>query len=447
MIDWVVSLALRKRLVFAMFCIFATIYGYYAWTQLPIEAYPDIADTSSQVTTQAPGLAAEEIEQQITIPLERELNGTPGLLFMRSKSTFGLSLITVVFREGVEDYWSRQRLLERIQNATLPPNLSPGLDPLSSPTGQIYYYTLQSDSKGQRELSELQRWLIIPTLKQVPGVADVQNFGGITTQFQLELDPRQLMRFNLSLANVETAIQANSAAAGGSVVNRGELGFVVRGIGLVQTLDDMGSIVVAQRNGTPILVRDLGKLKLANQERHGILGKNRQNDAVEGTVLLLKGDNPSRVINGIHAKVKELNERLAADDVKIVPYIDRADLVDQTVDRVAQTILQGVGLVFLALILFLGSPRSALIVGLTIPFALVTAFILMSFTKISANLLSLGAIDFGIIVDGAVVMTEAILRRREAKPNEYLTVDDAREAAVHVARPIFFATLIIISAY
>jgi len=319
MIDWFVGYALRKRLVVVMICVFVSIYGYYSWTQLAVEAYPDIADTNTQVTTQAPGLAAEEIEQKITIPLERELNGTPGLLFMRSKSTFGLSLITIVFRDGIEDYWSRQRINERIQNATLPPNITPGLDPLSSPTGQIYYYTLESDTKGLRELSELQRWIIIPALRQVPGVADVQNFGGITTQFQLELDPQQLMRFNLSLANVEAAINANSASAGGSVVTRGELGYVVRGIGLVQTLDDMGAIVVTQRNGTPIFLRDLGKLKLANQERHGILGKNEQNDAVEGTVLLLKGDNPSRVMDGVHAKVKELNARLKADDVQIVP--------------------------------------------------------------------------------------------------------------------------------
>jgi heavy metal efflux system protein len=447
MIDWLVGLALRKRSVVAMMCVFAAIYGYYSWTQLTVDAYPDIADTSSQVTTQAPGLAAEEVEQKITIPLERELNGTPGLLFMRSKSTFGLSLITVAFRDGTEDYWSRQRLTERIQGAVLPPNLTPGLDPLSSPTGQIYYYTLESDTKGLRELSEIQRWVVIPALKQVPGIADVQNFGGITTQFQLELDPQQLMRFGLSLANVEAAITANSSSSGGSVVTRGELGYVVRGIGLVQTLDDMGAIVVTQRNGTPILVRDLGKLKLANLERHGVLGKNEKNDAVEGTVLLLKGENPSRVINGVHAKVKELNERLAAEDVRIVPYIDRADLVDATIDKVSQTIFQGVGLVFIVLILFLGSPRSALIVGITIPFALVTAFIVMSLTKISANLLSLGAIDFGIIVDGAIVMTEAILRRREAKPNEPLTEADAREAATQVARPIFFATLIIIAAY
>ncbi|HSV23036.1 MAG TPA: efflux RND transporter permease subunit, partial [Xanthobacteraceae bacterium] len=444
MIDWFVAYSLHKRLVVAMICVFVAIYGYYSWTQLVIEAYPDIADTSAQVVTQAPGMAAEEVEQRITIPLERELNGTPGLLFMRSKSTFGLSLITIVFRDGIETYWSRQRINERIQNVTLPPNITAGLDSVTSPTGQIYYYTVESDTKGQRELSEIQRWVIIPALKQVPGVADVSNFGGITTQFQLELDPQQLMRFNLSLANVEAAINANSTSAGGSVVTRGELGFVIRAIGLVQTLEDFGAIVVTQRNGTPIFLRDLGRLKLANLERHGIVGKNQRNDVIEGTVLLLKDDNPSRVLAGVHAKVAELNERLAADDVQIVPYYDRSDLVDQTVSKVSHTILQGIGLVFIVLILFLGSPRSALIVGVTIPFAMVTVFVLMNLFKIPANLLSLGAIDFGIIVDAAIVMTDAILRRREAKPDEPLTEDDARAAAHQVARPIFFATLIII---
>src|SRR6202049_5118525 len=294
MIDRLVCFSLHKRLVVAMICVFATIYGYYSWTQLAVEAYPDIADTSSQVTTQAPGLAAEEVEQRITIPLEREINGTPGLLLMRSKSTFGPSLITIVSPDGIWSYWSRQRLTDRVQNATLPPGLTPGLDPLSSPTGVIYYYTLESDTKGLRDLSEIQRWTVIPALKQVPGIADISNFGGITTQFQLELDPQQLVRFNLSLANVESAITANSSSAGGSVVTRGDLGFVVRGIGLVQTLDDMGAIVVTQRNGTPMFLRDLGRLKLANLERHGLLGKNEKNDSIEGTALLLKGENPSR---------------------------------------------------------------------------------------------------------------------------------------------------------
>src|SRR5712691_2448142 len=447
MIDWLVGFARRKRLVVAMVCLFAGIYGYYSWTQLAVEAYPDIADVTAQVVTQAPGLAAEEIEQQVTIPLERELNGTPGLLVMRSKSTFGLSLITLIFRDGVEDYWARQRIRERIENVTLPPGISPGLDPLSSPTGIILQYTLKSDTKDLRQLSEIQRWTIAPALKQVPGIADITNWGGITTQFQLELDPQQLMRFNLSLKSVTDAITANSANSGGSVLARGQLGYVIRGIGLVQTLEDMGDIVVTQHAGIPIFIRDLGKLKLSRQERHGVLGEDEKNDVVEGIVLLLRGENPSRVMEGVHAKVAELNERLKADDVQIVPYLDRSDLVNATIDKVSHTVFQGIGLVLIVLILFLGSPRSALIVGITIPFAMVVAFTLMHLTKIPANLLSLGAIDFGIIVDGAIVMTEAILRRREAKPEEPLTEADVQETARQVALPIFFATLIIITAY
>jgi cobalt-zinc-cadmium resistance protein CzcA len=447
MIEWLVGGALRKRMVVALVCIFVAGYGYYSWTQLAVEAYPDIADVSSQVVTQAPGLAAEEVEQQVTIPLERELNGTPGLAVMRSRSTFGLSLITLVFRDGTEDYWSRQRIKERIDDVELPAGLTPGLDPLTSPTGEIYKYTLESGTKGLRDLSELQKWTVIPALKQVPGVADVENFGGITTQFQLELDPQQLMRFNLSLKNVTDAISANSSNSGGSVLARGELGYVIRGIGLVQSLDEMGNIVVTQRNATPILVRDLGRLKLGNQERHGILGKDDRNDAIEGTVLLLRGENPSRVMAAVHAKVDALNDRLKSEDVQLVPFIDRSNLVEATVDKVSQTVLQGVGLVLIVLILFLGSPRSALIVGATIPFAMMVAFTLMYFTNIPANLLSLGAIDFGIIVDGAIVMSEAILRQREAKEGERLTEADAREAAIQVARPIFFSTLIIITAY
>jgi len=446
-IDWLVGFALRKRLVVAMICMFTAVYGYYSWTRLAIDAYPDVADTETQVVTQAPGLAAEEVEQQVTIPLERELNGTPGLAMMRSRSTFGLSLISLAFQDGTEDYWSRQRIMERIANVTLPAGLAPTLSPLSSPTGQILYYTLDSDTRNLRELSEIQRWTVIPTLKQVPGVADISNFGGLTTQFELELDPQQLMRFNLSLNTVTNAIGSNNANAGGSVLNRGELGYVIRGIGLVQTLDDLGNIVVAQHNGTPILVRDLGKLKFSNLERHGIVGKDGRNDVVEGTVLLLRGANPSQVLRGVHAKIAELNDDLKAQHVQIVPYLDRTTLVDATLDKVGHTVFAGIGLVLIVLILFLGSARSALIVGVTIPFAMVVAFILMSFTNVSANLLSLGAIDFGIIVDGAIVMTEAILRRREAKPSEPLTEADVRETARQVARPIFFATAIIIATY
>jgi cobalt-zinc-cadmium resistance protein CzcA len=352
-----------------------------------------------------------------------------------------------VFKDGVEDYWARQRISERLQNVTLPDGVSPGLDPLTSPIGEIYRYTLESSTKGLRDLSELQRWTIIPALKQVAGVADVSNFGGVTTQFQLELDPSQLMRFNLSLKNVTDAIESNSSNSGGSVLTRGELDYVIRGVGLVQTLEDMGNIVVAQRGGSPIFVHDLGKLKLSNQERRGILGKDQRNDTLSGIVLLLRGENPSRVLEGVHAKVDELNATLEASDVRIAPYLDRSGLVDATVEKVSRTVFEGIGLVLIILILFLGSPRGALIVGMTVPFAMLAAFSLMNLTRVPANLLSLGAIDFGIIVDASIVMAEAVLRRREAKPDDPLTALDMRETATQVARPIFFATLVIIVTY
>ncbi len=447
MIDWLVGFCLGKRLVVAMIAMFVALYGYYAWTQLAIDAYPEIGDVSAQVTTQAPGLAAEEVEQQITIPLERALNGTPGLVTMRSSSTFGLSLITMVFRDGAEDYWERQRVLERINGVTLPPGVQPGLDPVNGPTGEIYRYTLESDTKNLMELSEIQRWIVIPALQQVPGVANIDNFGGFTKEFQLVLDPTELLRYQIGLNDVVTAINNNSANAGGSRLARGEQSFVVRGVGLVHTLDDLGNIVVTQHNGTPVLVRDLGRLTFSHQEREGILGKNENPDTIEGIVDLLKYQNASEVLKGIHAKVEELQKQLAPQDVRIVSYIDRDDLVQATVSKVAHTLLAGIALVGLVLILFLGNPRSALIVAVTIPLSMVAMFILMNATKTPASLLSLGALDFGVNVDGAIVVTENILRRREARPAEALTENDVRSATGQVARPIFFATLIIITAY
>jgi cobalt-zinc-cadmium resistance protein CzcA len=447
MIEQLVDLSLRKRLLVCLITLFVAVFGAYTWTQLSVEAYPDVADVSSQVITQVTGLAAEEVEQQITIPLERELNGTPGLAIMRSRSTFGLSLITLVFRDGAEDYWSRQRIQERVAQATLPPNVTPTLDPLTSPIGEIYRYTLESPTRDLRELSELQRWVVIPTLKQVPGIADVSNFGGVTTQFQLEVDPAKLIQFNLSLKNVVDAINANSASAGGSIMVRGEQGYVVRGIGLVHSLQELGDVMVTQKGGIAVFLRELGRLRLSNQERHGILGKDDRDDAIEGIVLLLRGENPSRVMAQVHAKVDALNRRLKDFDVQIVPYLDRMGLVQATIDKVGHTVFEGIGLVTIVLFLFLGSVRSALIVAVVIPMAMTVAFILMRLTHVPANLLSLGAIDFGIIVDGAIVITENVLRHREEHPTELLTPEDVREVTSHVARPVFFATLIIITAY
>jgi cobalt-zinc-cadmium resistance protein CzcA len=446
MIERVVALFFGRRVVVWVVFLFVAAYGVYCWTRLPLEAYPDIADTTSQVITQVPGLAAEEVEKQITIPLEREIMGTPGMQVMRSKSTFGLSLITVVFRDGAEDYWSRQRLQERISGVELPYGAQPGLDPLTSPIGEIYRYTLESKTRDLRALSELQFWKVIPRLKQVPGIADVSNFGGMTTRFLLKLDPQKLAKYNVSLAQITQAINANNSNAGGSVINRGEQAFVVRGVGLISGLEDLGSVVVTQKRGVPVLVSDLGDVVLGQQERHGVLGKDADPDTIEGIVLLLKGENPSRVLEGVHAAVRELNENDLPKDVRIVPYLDRTTLVSATVHTVARTLLEGMIVVTLVLLLFLGSVRAALIVALTIPLSLLVAFIFMRHLAIPANLLSFGAIDFGIIVDGAIFVAEGILRRR-ASDGGVLTADSVLAATGNVARPVFFGMLIIITAY
>src|SRR6202522_1117215 len=447
MIDQFVSFCLHRRVAVFIVAALLAAFGVYAWETLSVEAYPELGDVAAQVTTQIPGLAAEEVEQLITVPLERQINGTPGLLLMRSSSTFGLSLITVLFRDGYEDYWARQRLTERIGQAVLPAGAAPSLDPVAGPGGEIYRYTLESDTKNMQELSEIQRWTVIPALKSVPGVVDDTNFGGFTTEYQLDLDPRQLQHYGLGITDVINAINANNTNAGGGRVSRGDQSYVIRGVGLIHNLAEIASIVVSQVNGTPVLVRDLGAATLSHQEREGIVGKDTNPDTIEGIVLMLKYQNPSQTLQGIHAKVAELNVKLAAAGVRIKPYIDRAHFVCATIHKVDQTILEGITLVFLILIIFLGSPRSAFVVAVSIPLALVAVFSLLNLTHVSANLLSLGAIDFGILGDGAIVVTQAGLRPREAMPYEELSESEAKAATLQVTRPIFFASLIIIPAY
>ena len=442
---------IKKRWVLLCLFVMLGVFGYYSWKQLSIEAYPDIADVTSQVVTQVPGLAAEEVEQQITIPLERAINGLPGMHVMRSKSTFGLSMITIVFQDGTEDYWSRQRVQERLSEVDLPYDAVPGLDPLTSPVGEVYRYIIESDSHSLRELTDLQNWVIMPRIKEVPGVADVTNFGGITTQFQVEVDPSKLEQYGISLSDVTEAIENNNANVGGSVMNRGDLGYVVRGIGLIENLSDLGNIVVSSEAGVPIFLKDLGTLKYGNLERKGVLGYTDRTrnypESLEGIVLLLKHENPSEVLDGIHKAVDELNNGGLPKGVHIHTFLDRTSLVDTTLNTVSHTLLMGMLLVVLVLILFLGNWRGALLVSVTIPVALLIAFVLMHFTDVPANLLSLGAIDFGIIVDGAIVMLETVLKKREDHPEEYLEETSIARRVKEVARPIMFSTCVIITAY
>ncbi|MGX5683650.1 efflux RND transporter permease subunit [Chryseobacterium cucumeris] len=445
------TISIQKRwLMLALFLLLG-FFGYYSWTRLSIEAYPDIADVTSQVVTQVPGLAAEEVEQQITIPLERSLNGLPGMHVMRSKSTFGLSIITIVFDDGIDDYWARQRIQERLTEVELPYGAQPGLDPLTSPIGEVYRYIIESNSHSLRELTDLQKFVIIPRIKQVSGIADVTNFGGITTQFQIELDPHKLEQYGLSLSEVTETISKNNVSAGGSMLPRGNLAYVIRGIGLVKDLDDLGKIVVKTQNGVPVFLNDIGTLKYGNLERKGVLGYTDRNrnysESVEGIVLLLRGQNPSQVLEGVHEAIEELNNETLPPGVKIHPFLDRTDLVKTTLTTVSHTLTEGIVLVIIVLIVFLGSWRGALLVAITIPLSLLFAFILMHFTNIPANLLSLGAIDFGIIVDGAIVMLETILKKREENSEEALEEKTITQRVIEVAKPIFFSTIIIITAY
>lgn len=440
----------RRGLMFVLF-LFLAVVGYYSWTKLAIDAYPDIADTTVQVVTQVPGLAAEEIEQQISIPIERAMNGLPGLNVMRSKNTFGLSTVILVFDDGIDDYWARQRVQERLMDVDLPYNATPGLNPLTSPTGEIFRYILESDSLDLRELTDLHKWTIIPRLKQVTGVADVSNYGGITTQYQIEVNPHKMEQYDVTLADISEKIEKNNVNAGGSMLSRGDLSYVIRGIGLVKDLEDLGNIVLKTVNGVPVYLNDIGKLKYGNLERKGVLGFTDgirdQSDGVEGIVQMLRGENPSQVLEGVHAAVEELNRDILPAGTRIHPFMDRTDLVNTTLHTVSHTLFEGMVLVILVLILFLGSWRGALLVALTIPLSLLIAFILMQITDIPANLLSLGAIDFGILVDGAIVMMETVLKKRERHPDEILTEASILRRTTEVARPIFFSTLIIITAY
>lgn len=446
-----ITYILKRRGLIAVVFLVVSLFGIYSWTKLSIDAYPDIADVTVQVVTQVPGLAAEEVEQQISIPLERALNGIPSLDMMRSKNAFGLSIIVLVFQDGTEDYWARQRVRECINGVELPYGAEPELNPLTSPTGEIYRYVLVGKGHSLRELTEINKWNVIPALQRIQGVAAVSNYGGLTTQYQLEIDPQRLTEYDLSLSDVEEALENNNANAGGSMISTGDVSYVVRGVGLIHDLKDMGDIVVKNEDGVPVFLRDLGELRYGNLERKGILGYVDDdvsiNDGVEGIVQMLRYQNPSQVLAKVHMVIDELNREGLPEGVQIRTFMDRTNLVGTTLSTVQHTLLFGMLLVIGILLIFLGSPKSALIVAATIPVSLLIAFILMHLTDIPANLLSLGAIDFGILVDGAIVMTETILKLREEDPTKRLTGKETLQRVLEVAKPIFFATLIIIVAY
>lgn len=453
MIKKIVDFALTHRLLMAtIFCVLALL-GIIAWRSLSIDAYPDISDTTVQIVTQVPGLAAEEIEQQISVPIERAVNGIPSLNTMRSKNTFGLSTVVLVFDDGVDDYWARQRVNERLVGIELPYGAVPELNPLTAPTGEVFRYIVESPdgSHELRSLTDIHKWTIIPYLRQISGVADVSNFGGITTQYQIELSPDRLTEYSVSLAEISERIEANNANAGGSILSEGDLSYVVRGVGMIDDLEGLGNIVIKNHNGIPVFLKDLGELKYGTLERKGVLGFSddqlKSDDAVEGIVQMLRGENPSEVLERVHAAVDELNNEILPKGVRIHPFLDRTHLVNQTLNTVSHTLLIGMLLVVIVLMIYLRDWRGSVVVALTIPLALLIAFVLMKLTGVPANLLSLGAIDFGILVDGAIVMMETILKERERCTGQPLYEGQVRRRVFQVARSIFFSTLIIITAY
>ncbi len=460
MIRYLVDFALRNRIMILSLTVLLFVWGAVSFHNLPIEAYPDVADTYVQVITQWPGHAAEELEQQITVPLEVELNGVAHMTHLRSVSLSGLSVITIIYDDETTTFNARQEVLDRLQNVILPQGVNTGIGPDYSPTGQIMFYTLQSTNPKYdvMDLKTLQDWFVLNQLKSVPNVVDVNIFGGPTREYQVQLDPGKLVSYGLSLSQVEQSLTNNNINAGGGFIERGQQALNVRAVGLMSNTDDIGDTVVKVSNGTPVRVRDLGNIVQAPKVRLGQLGKTirredgtviNDDDVVEGIVLLRKGAEADATLDALHAKIAELNDHVLPPGVKIVPHLDRSDLVHYTTHTVLRNLTDGVLLVTLILFLFLGNVRSALIVTITIPFSLLFAAILLDLNHIPANLLSLGALDFGMVVDGSVVMVENILRHMETRDEggKKSILDILAVAAHEVQRPVFFARIIIIISY
>jgi len=459
MIAQLLRIALRQRFVSVLLGAALIAAGIWSFTQLSIEAYPDISDTQVVVISVYPGHAAEEIEQQVSVPIERALNSVPNVIARRSRTIFGLSVVELTFEYGTNDYFARQVVLEKLRDAQLPDGVTPTLGPLSTPIGELYRYTLEGDGRDSRELREIQDWIVEPRLLQVPGVTDITPFGGRIKQYQIDVDPIALTKYGLTIRDIAQAVDANNQNAGGALLDNGQQSMAVRGVGLIQSADDIRNVVVANTGDVPVYVRDVGRVQIGAAPRSGIFALGDKTDRVEGIVLMRRGENPTAVLEGIHQAVDELNATGLPQGVKIVAIYDRTDLVDNTLRTVSHTLLEGLVIVIAVLFLFLGSVRAALLTAVTIPLSLLFAFVCMHFTGIPANLLSLGALDFGIIVDGTLVMVEhmvhALDARRAAAPDEGAegampsdsVLDTIRDAALEVERPIFFSLIIIVSAY
>jgi cobalt-zinc-cadmium resistance protein CzcA len=457
MISKFVDFALENRFLVLAAALVLFGWGAVSFHQLPVEAYPDVADNYVEIITQWPGISAEQIEQQVTIPLEIVMNGIPHVVHLRSFSLFGLSDLKLIFDDQEANAWDRERVLERLSQVTLPPGVQPQMGTDWSPVGQIYFFTLHSTNPKYdvMELKSIEDWVIEKNLKAVPDIVDVSSFGGPTREYQVRVDPNKLIAYGLSLAQLEQQLTNNNANAGGSFIENGMQQVNIREVGLVKNVRDIENTVVITKVGTPLRIKDIGvvaqgpKVRLGQFARaiHREDGKIIDNgDVVSGIVLLRKGANADEALRGINAKVDELNDRILPPGVKVIPFIDRSDLLHYTTHTVLHNLTEGIILVVIILFLFLGNIRGAIIVALTIPFALLFAATCLNLKGIPANLLSLGALDFGMVVDGAVVMVENIVRHLAAR-GEKTTMQCIRDAAHEVQRPVFYAITIIITAY
>jgi len=455
MLRGLITFSLQQRVFLLIGAVVLTIFGWVAVQNLPIEAFPDVEDVHVIIVTQSPGMAPEEVERVVSLPIEHGMSGVPGLAQIRSVSITGLSVVTLTFAERTEDYFARQQVLERLQGVSLPTGLQPTLAPLTTAVGEVYRYLVEAPKDmPQREVRAIQDWKIIPQLRMVPGVADITSFGGTVKEYQIKLDPYRLKKFGISIDQVNKAVGSNSSNVGGGLMHRGDESLVVRGIGLFRSLDDIAQSVVDTRDGKPILVSDLGEVVIGDRPRSGIVSFNQQDDIIEGIVLMTKGQNAAKVIEALRQKVEVVNETLPAG-VKIVPFYDRTGLVHHTVHTVSENLIVGALLVVTILVVFLRNWRAALIVASVIPLSLLFAFIVMDLRGVSANLISLGAVDFGIIIDSAVVLVEALMVRlamAEVDKNPAHTglawrMQTLKNTAIDMGHPILFSKAIIITAF
>jgi heavy metal efflux system protein len=444
----IVASSLRQGFLVVLMTLVLIGAGTRSLDRLPVDAYPDLSPPMVEVITQWPGRAAEEVERLITVPVEREMNGLPQMTAIRSISLYGLSDVILTFKNNTDNYFARQQVYNRMAALSLPSGVTPSLAPMSAPSGLIYRYVLQSADRSPMELKTFEDWIVEPQYKSVPGVADDSGFGGGTMQYQVLLDPARIAAVGLSAPQVDSALTANNDNAGGGFYSQGGQFYYVRGMGRLNTLEDIGNVVLAVRNGTPVLVKDVGRVTIGIAPRLGEFGFQNQDDAVEGVILLRTGEKTQDVLRRVEAKTKELNEDILPKDVSVLPFYDRSNLVELTTQTVERNLLRGMLLVVVVLIFFLYDFRAGLIVATSIPLALLFAFICLDLQNASANLLSIGAVDFGILVDGAVVMVENIFRQIVARKGNPLNVREIiEEAAAEVDRPLFYAVAVIVASF